>query len=160
MGVIRNLFWGMMTAAWLFGCIGVVAVLILVLSAEERSAVAEMGGFLRLFAGYGVAAAAGGIVLGLFRPIARTRFGRHVLGGAVTASAFSGFLVVVLGDVFWPDGLLMFGLAFIVGFAMAPLWYMSVASGTLWLPDFDGWLRGLGHSSDPGERQPPDGSDR
>ena len=115
-----------------------------------------MGGLLVLFLAYATAAIVCGITLGALRPLMHSAVGRRVVGGILTAQAFSALLVITLGSEYWQSAfnvMMVAATAFVVGFLMAPLWRLQSAL----MPDFDKWLGSLVHTST--LKEDPDESD-
>ena len=146
-----------MSAGWVAGAVGTFVAVLALLSSDARAEAAEMGGLLRVFLGYVLAALVCGLTLGLLRPTATDSEAKRFVGGILTAEAFCVFLTVLLGREFWGSlgmVLLTGGIAFVIGFVLAPIWY----SGSIWMPDFDSWVAGSGGGS--GSSDGPDDAGR
>lgn len=128
---MRNVAWGLLAASWLWLTLFVVVGVFALISSEVRGDLADFGGFGNLVLAYFLSALGAGFVLGFLRPLSRTRFGRHVLGGIVTAVAF-GLFFLSIGERSYIG--IVSVMAFVVGFIMTPLWYHGIH------PDFDFWL--------------------
>jgi len=150
MRLLHNVVWGVLTALWIAFLVGIAIVAIGLFSAQARADVAEMGGWPRLLGSYTLAALAAGLALGVFRPIAGTVIGRHIVGGVTASVALATVVTLMIGfEVFRPahQFFLVLGAGLLAGAALTPLWYHGFKSGLTFVPDFDSWLRDMVHTA-------------
>jgi hypothetical protein len=87
---------------------------------DARAELADLGGLSRLIGAYLAGAIPCGVVLGVFRPLARTWIGRCVLGGLITTVGFGSFHAVLLGITEQMQyAAIIFPLYFVVGAVMS-----------------------------------------
>ncbi len=155
--LMRNVVWGTLTmiAFWLQLVAGILVASVFV--AELRQELRETE--LEFFRAYFLAALICGPILGALRPLAKSRWGRSVVGGLMSSVAVTT-LLAVLGtpEVFGSRALLttVVVCTFTVGAAMTPLFAHAVRRGLV--PDVDAFLAGVWHEP-PADRVPKDDDD-